>query len=140
MAEGFMNHLHRDDFKAYSAGLNPSILDPLAVEVMREVGIDISRNLAKKVDDFRDQIFDYVVTVCESDAPECPFLRGAKGNFHQSFGDPPKLAADVGPHFAKLVYYRQVRDEIKCFIESLPTRLVDSCLNSEKTNATNKNS
>ena len=119
MAEGYTNLLKGDVFQAYSAGVRAQErVDPLAVVVMKEDGVDISRHRPKSLDELRDIQFDYVVTVCDNANESCPIFPGSTHKIHQSFEDPPKLTVGMPPDEA-LAEYRSVRDEIKTFIQSL---------------------
>ncbi len=119
IAEAWTGYLRKDLFIPYSAGVNPGVVDINAVKVMNEVGIDISQNQAKHVDSLAGMRFDYVVTVCDHANETCPFFPGNTRRIHQSFDDPPKLAAGLDEK-AALGIYRRVRDEIKGFVESMP--------------------
>jgi len=113
MAEAFLNQLAGDRFQAVSAGLEKGELNPLAVEVMREAGIDISANQTKSVFDFYKQgaIFNYVITVCdEANAERCPTFPGVTRRLHWSFEDPSALK---GSREEKLEAVRRIRDEIR---------------------------
>ena len=117
MAEAFLNHIAGDRFTAESAGLEPGALNPLAVEVMREIGIDISRNETKGVFDLykKGALFNYVVTVCdETQAERCPIFPGYTQRIHKSFPDP---AALTGTDSEKLQKTREIRDRIKTWLE-----------------------
>jgi arsenate reductase (thioredoxin) len=119
MAEAFLNHLAGDRFEAQSAGLEPGTLNPLAVETMAEVGIDISANQTKGVFDFfkRGVMFNCVVTVCDgANAERCPIFPGITQRMHWSFADP---AALEGTHEEKLEAVRHIRDEIRAAVVSL---------------------
>ena len=118
MAEAFLNHLGGDRFEAFSAGLQPGRLNPLVVEVMREEGIDISRNRTKAVSEFIDHklTFEYVITVCdESSAERCPVFPGPPQRIHWSFEDP---SAFLGTPQEKLEKIRLVRNQIKLIIST----------------------
>ncbi len=118
MAEGFVNHLCGDFFEAQSAGLEPGKLNPLAAEVMSEVGIDISRNPSQDVFEVykSGQLFAYVVTVChESEAGGCPIFPGPTKRLHWSFPDPSTV---TGTHEEKLEQVRRIRDSIHAQIEN----------------------
>jgi arsenate reductase len=124
MAEAFLTQLAGDRFEAHSAGLEPGTLNPLAVEVMAETGIDISANRTKGVFDMYKSgaIFNYVITVCDgASAERCPIFPGVTSRVHWSFDDP---AALTGSHAEKLVATRWIRDEIRAavaaFIEANP--------------------
>jgi arsenate reductase (thioredoxin) len=112
MAEAFLNHLAGDRFEAKSAGLEPGVLNPPTVEVMREAGIDISTNQTKGVFDFykRGAIFNYVITVCdETGAERCPIFPGITKRLHWSFADPATLK---GSRDENLQAARRIRDGI----------------------------
>jgi len=114
MAEAFLNSLAGDRFEAFSAGIEPGALNPLVVEVMREVGIDISRNKTKSVFDFykRGELFSYVITVCDQASAEmCPIFPGPVKSLHWSFFDPSSLTG--APEEKKLAQVRALRDTIK---------------------------
>ena len=118
MAEAWTNRICGDFFEAQSAGLEPGTLNPLAVEVMREVGIDISHKQTRGVFDvFKSgQLFAYVVTVCdESSAEKCPIFAGPTKRLHWSFPDPSQVA---GSQEDKLEQVREIRDQIRETIEN----------------------
>jgi|SRR5687768_91409 len=120
MAEGWAKHLKPDAIESYSAGVEIHGLNPAAVRVMREAGVDISHHQSKHVDALAHVNFDYVVTVCGHANESCPaFLRKAKV-IHAGFDDPPKLAKSAKTEEEALSHYRRVRDEIRAFVESLP--------------------
>lgn len=119
MAEGWARHIHGARLEAYSAGTQPGVLDPLAVEVMAEAGVDISGQRPKHVDELGEERFDYVVTLCEG-AGACPFFPGAKATLHAPFEDPPALAAGAASKDEALAHYRRVRDEIRDYVRNLP--------------------
>lgn len=118
MAEAWLNNLAGDRFQAESAGFKPGKLNPLVIEVMKEVGIDISNNLVNDVFTFfkEGRFYSYVITVCdESDAEGCPIFPGMAKRLHWSFKDPSKFE---GSNEEKLAQTRIVRDTIKEQIES----------------------
>ncbi len=123
MAEGFVRALKADVMEAWSAGTEPHGLDPLGVKVMSEVGVDIAAGRPKHVDEFEDVRFDYVVTVCDRAAGNCPVFRGGAKVMHVPFDDPPKLAARSADPDEALAHYRRVRDEIRAFVLNLPDAL-----------------
>jgi arsenate reductase (thioredoxin) len=116
IAEALLNHLAGDRFEAESAGLEPAPLNPLAIEAMREVGIDISMNQTKSVFALykADRLYRYVIAVCDEAAQTCPIFPGFATNLHWSFEDP---ASFTGSHEERLDKTRRVRDEIKQRIE-----------------------
>ncbi len=123
MAEGFARALRGDVLEAHSAGTAPGRVDPRAIQVMREAGVDISGHRAKHLDAFRGLAFDGVVTVCERANESCPVFPGTARRLHAGFDDPPRLAADAANEDEALAHYRRVRDEIRGFVLSLPAEL-----------------
>jgi len=123
MAEGWARHLKSGVIEPYSAGIAPHGLDPRAVKVMAEVGVDISHQRSKHVDEFKDVEFDYVVTVCGHAKENCPVFVGKAKKIHKGFDDPPTLAWDAKNEDDALVHYRRVRDDIKQFVEQFPDSL-----------------
>jgi len=123
MAEGWARDLKGDVIESYSAGTRPGVLDPRAVRVMAEAGIDISDRRTKGMDEFNDVTFDYVVTLCDPAAEQCPRFPGRTKVFHRSFEDPPRLARDARSQEEALTHYRRIRDEIRDFISTLPEGL-----------------
>jgi arsenate reductase len=111
MAEGLLREMGGDRFEVESAGVNPSRVRPEAVEAMREVGIDISGNRSKSADEFTEQSFDYIITVCDNAKEPCPVFPGKAERIHQSFEDPPAPGA-ADPETTMAVF-RRVRDEIR---------------------------
>jgi arsenate reductase len=118
MAEGWARYLKGDTIEAYSAGIERHGVNPLAVKVMTEAGVDISGQRSKKLDELPALKFDLVVTLCGHADATCPSFPGKK--IHQEFDDPPKFAALARSEEEKLLHYRRVRDEIRQFIESFP--------------------
>lgn len=131
MAEGWAKHLKSGELEAYSAGIETHGLNPYAVRVMKESGVDISAYKSKLVTEFRGVSFDYVVTVCGHANETCPFFPGKTKVVHVGFDDPPKLAAGETTEEGKLKHYRRVRDEIRDFVMRLPEAL-DEAGNSEQ--------
>ncbi len=118
MAEAFLNLLAGDRFEAESAGLEPGSLNPLAIEAMKEIGIDISRNRVKGVFEFikAGKLFHYIITVCdETSGNRCPILTGYAKRLHWNFPDPSALE---GTHEEKLKKTREIRDQIRGLIEA----------------------
>jgi arsenate reductase len=111
MAEGLVNHLMGDEWEAYSAGTRPAgYVHPLAVRVMAEIGMDISGQRSKGVDEFRQTSFDLVITVCDQAAKNCPAWLGTGRVTHVGFPDP---AAAAGGERERLEVFRQVREGIR---------------------------
>jgi len=114
MAEGLLRAIAGDRFEVESAGVAPSLVRPEAIEVMSEVGIDISGHRSKSVAEFDGQRFDHVITVCDNARETCPVLPGNPVTIHQNFEDPPPPgAADLQ---TTLRIFRRVRDEIREFL------------------------
>jgi arsenate reductase len=124
MAEGWARHLWSDVLQAYSAGVEPSRLNPDAVRVMAEAGVDISGQRSKHVDELAHIPFDYVVTVCDHAHESCPVFPGHAKIVHRAFDDPPRLAQDAATEDQRLAPYRRVRDEIRDFVIALPESLL----------------
>ncbi len=120
MAEGWARALKSDVVEAYSAGIETHGLNPYAVKVMAEAGVDISAQKSKLVPDLPTQEFDYVITVCGNARESCPVFPGKTRVVHVGFDDPPRLAEACQTEEEKLACYRRVRDEIRTFIEKLP--------------------
>jgi arsenate reductase len=114
MAEGYLQHVAGDRFTAMSAGIEPKGLNPLAIEAMREIGIDISQQHSKAVVSLLGQHIPYVVTVCDNATERCPIFPGTWKFLHWSFEDP---AEAVGTPEDRLAVFRRVRDEIVARIE-----------------------
>jgi len=127
MAEGWARYLKGDQIEAYSAGTEIHGLNPNAVLVMKEAGVDISGHRSKHLDEFQDVFFDVILTVCDHAREACPVLPGNGKVLHVGFSDPPKtakaLAAQGADDRAQMNCYRKVRDEIRAFIETLPGSL-----------------
>ena len=123
MAEGWAKALKSDLIEAYSAGIETHGLNPNAVKVMAEAGVDISGHQSKNVADLMDVPFDYVVTVCGHANETCPVFPGKAKVVHVGFDDPPALAKKAKSEQEALDCYRRVRDEIRAFIKTLPGSL-----------------
>jgi arsenate reductase len=126
MAEGWARALRSESVEAYSAGIETHGLNPRAVLVMAEAGVDISAHRSKLVAELKDVPFDYVVTVCDHAYENCPLFLGRSGRtkiVHVGFDDPPRLARDAKTEDETLAHYRRVRDEIRAFVLTLPEAL-----------------
>jgi len=119
MAEGWARILREDDIIPYSAGLKASGLNPRAVKVMKEAEIDISGQQSNDLDQVKDILFDYVVTVCGHADEHCPVFPAKTKVIHKGFDDPPVLAKGAKDEEEALSHFRRVRDEIGEFIASL---------------------
>ncbi len=124
MAEGWARHLKCDVLDAYSAGIETHDLNPNAVKVMAEAGVDISGQRSKHLDELRDIAFDFVVTVCNNAYDACPIFPGGTKVAHVGFDDPPRLARDARTEEEALACYRRVRDEIRAWLRNCRSRLV----------------
>lgn len=113
MAEGLLRNIYGDYFEVFSAGTNPSEVHPHAIKAMMEIGIDISSQRSKSVEDFMDRDIDYVITLCDGAKEACPFFPGGKKYIHMSFEGPGEAG---GTEDQVLDAFRTVRDEIKDWI------------------------
>jgi len=118
MAEGLMRHFRGDEFEVFSAGVEPKGVHAKAVEAMREIGVDISWQQSKHVDDLQVKEFDYIITLCDHAAQNCPIFPGRGERMHHGFSDP---AAVQGSDHEVLEAFRKVRDELKLFILGFDT-------------------
>jgi arsenate reductase len=114
MAEGLLRHLAGDSFEAHSAGTVATLVRPLAIRTMDEVGIDISGQESKTLQRYLSEPFDYVITVCDDANEACPFFPGARNRLHWSLEDPSRAK---GSEEERLAVFRSVRDEIRKHIE-----------------------
>lgn len=117
MAEGWMRELHGDEYNVYSAGIETHGLNPNAVKVMAEAGVDISGHKSTLASDYKDIKFDIVITVCGHADENCPVFPGNTNKVHHGFDDPPRLAKDIVDIEKKLEPYRRVRDEIRDYLK-----------------------
>ncbi len=127
MAEGWTRALKSDAIEVYSAGVETHGLNPNAVKVMDEAGVDIAGQTSQNIEEFKEVKLDYVVTVCGHAHETCPWFPTDCKVIHVGFYDPPKMACSVaeagGGEEAQLDCYRTVRDQIKAFVQTLPTIL-----------------
>ncbi|MDD2806361.1 MAG: arsenate reductase ArsC [Elusimicrobiales bacterium] len=119
MAEGWGRALLAGHAEVFSAGSKPGAVDPRAIKVMAEAGVDISGHRSKHSDEFKGQAFDLVVTVCDKARESCPLWLGPARKLHRSFEDPPFLAKNAASEEEALAPYRRVRDEIRDFVAGL---------------------
>jgi len=113
MAEGLLNSLYGDRFEAFSAGTEPSEVNPRAVQALLDIGIDISHHHSKHIKEFLDQDFDTVVTVCDHAREACPVFSGGKELIHHSFVDP---SLSQGTEKERQAAFRKTRDHIRDWI------------------------
>jgi arsenate reductase len=118
MAEGLLRRDSGDRFDVFSAGTKPAQVRPEAIAVMREIGIDISRHRSKSVDEFAQDRFDYVLTVCDNARESCPIFPGNTITIHHSFDDPAALHASEND---RLALFRRVRDELRKYLREFPS-------------------
>ena len=114
MAEGLLRHLGGARFEAHSAGTEATHVRPLAIRAMNEVGVDITGQESKTLDQYLEEQFDYVITVCDDANEACPYFPGARNRLHWSFEDP---SGTEGSEEERLAIFRKVRDEIREHIE-----------------------
>ena len=120
MAEGWARVLKGDVVEACSAGIEAHGMNPRAVQVMAEAGVDISGQRSKTLDAVNDIPFDYVVTVCDNARESCPILPGRGKMVHRSFEDPARA---TGTEEEIMAVFRRVRDEVREFVEGMPENL-----------------
>jgi arsenate reductase len=113
MAEGLLRHDAGEKFEVFSAGTAPGRVRPEAIQVMKELGIDISKHRSKSVQEFADQHFDYVLTVCDHAKETCPLYPGHANRLHHNFEDP---AAVEGSEDTRMSAFRKVRDQIRVYL------------------------
>jgi arsenate reductase len=123
MAEGLLKHITKNAYEIYSAGTKPSIVRPEAVKALAEIGIDISDNRSKSVDEFAGEEIDYVLTVCDNAGKNCPYFPAKTKLVHHSFADPAKVEGDEE---TRLNAFRQIRDEIKHYFENDFVKLLET--------------
>jgi arsenate reductase len=123
MAEGWARALRAQDVEAYSAGVERHGMNPRAVRAMAEAGVDISGQSSQLVEDLPVQEFDWVVTLCDHAHETCPLYLGRANRTHRPFPDPPRLARDAASEEEAMQPYREVRDQIRTFVEGLPDGL-----------------
>lgn len=114
MAEGLLKHITKSTYEVYSAGTKPSIVRPEAIKVLAEIGIDISKNRSKSVDEFVNENIDYVLTVCDNAKETCPYFPAKTKVIHHSFDDPPAIGEADDETTLKV--FRRVRDEIEQYL------------------------
>jgi arsenate reductase len=125
MAEGLLRHDGGDRFEVFSAGTKPSHVRPEAIAALRELGIDISGQRSKSVDEFRGQNFDYVLTVCDNAEESCPIFPSKTVTIHHNFEDPAAMQGSEDERFAA---FRRVRDEIRDYLREFMNQVAPSAL------------
>jgi arsenate reductase len=120
MAEGLLRHICKGEYEVYSAGTKPSFVRPEAIKAMTEIGIDISKQHSKSVEEFADMEMNYVLTVCDNARETCPIFPAKTKRFHHSFEDPAPV---IGGEKTRLDAFRKVRDEIADFLRKFAHEL-----------------
>lgn len=110
MAEGLLKHMCQSEFKVFSAGIKPTVIRPEAIQVLREINIDISKNRSKSIDEFVREEIDYVLTVCDNAEENCPYFPAKTKMIHHSFADPANVEGDEE---TRLKAFRQIRNQIQ---------------------------
>lgn len=123
ITEGLLKHICLDEYAIYSAGTKPTVVRPEAVKVLAEIGIDISNNWSKSVDEYADREIDYVLTVCDNARENCPYFPAQTRLIHHSFRDPAEI---VGDEEERIAAFRSVRDEIRRYLENDFVRIIDA--------------
>jgi len=115
IAEGYLRHFAINKANIYSAGIETHGVNPKAIQVMVEDGIDISKHTSNNIDEYTDIPFDFVITVCDNAKENCPYFPTKAQRFHQNFPDPAKATGDLNEVMNE---FRKVRDMIKAYAES----------------------
>jgi arsenate reductase len=115
MAEGLLKHITQSKYEINSAGTKPSIVRPEAIKALAEIGIDISGNRSKSVDEFANEEIDFVLTVCDNAKENCPYFPAKTRLIHHSFADPAEVQGDEE---TRLNAFRKIREEIKAYFET----------------------
>ena len=123
MAEGLLKYITQGEYEIFSAGTKPSIVRPEAIKVLSEIGIDISENRSRSVDEFADVEMDYVLTVCDNAKENCPYFPAKTKLIHNSFSDPASVQGDEE---TRLKDFRKVRDEIRNYLENDFVKILNS--------------
>ena len=123
MAEGLLKHITQNKYEVHSAGIKSSTVCSEAIKVLREIGIDISDNRSKSVDEFAGLEIDYVLTVCDNAEENCPYFPAQTKLIHRSFNDPAEIEGDKE---TRLEAFRQVRDEIKAYFENDFVKIINA--------------
>lgn len=123
MAEGLLKHICQNKFEVFSAGTEPSFVRPEAIKALSEIGIDISQNRSKSVEEFAGREIDFVLTVCDNARENCPYFPAKIKTIHRAFEDP---AAVEGNEEARLEEFRKIRDEIKGYFDREFVKFIES--------------
>jgi arsenate reductase len=112
MAQGYLEHFAKGKAKIYSAGIETHGVNPQAIQTMKEDGIDISHHTSNNIDEYRDMIFDLIITVCDNAKENCPYFPAKAQRFHHNFSDPAKV---IGTDYEIMAAFRKTREEIKIY-------------------------
>ena len=123
MAEGLLKHITQSKYDVNSAGTKPSMVRPEAIKALAEIGIDISNNRSKSVDEFANAEIDFVLTVCDNANENCPYFPAKTKLIHHSFSDPAEIEGDEE---TRLAAFRRVRDEIKKYLENDFVKIIEA--------------
>ncbi|MEP6900661.1 MAG: arsenate reductase ArsC [Actinomycetota bacterium] len=123
MAEGLLKHITKNAYEIHSAGTKPSIVRPEAIKVLAEIGIDISNNRSKSVDEFANDEINYVLTVCDKAKENCPYFPAKTKLIHHSFEDP---AETQGDEETRLNAFRKIRDEMRIYFENEFVKVIEA--------------
>lgn len=123
MAEGLLKHITQNEYEVFSAGTKPSIVRPEAIKALAEIGIDISENRSKSVDEFANEEIDYVLTVCDNASENCPYFPAKTKVIHHSFEDPAEV---LGDEETRVEAFRKIREEIKEYFEKDFVKIVET--------------
>ncbi len=122
MAEGLLKHITNSEYEDFSAGTKPDIVRPEAIRVLQEIGIDITGNRSKSVDEFSNKDIDYVLTVCDNAKGNCPYFPAKTKMIHHSFEDPAEVQ---GSKESRLEAFRRVRDQINNYLNDSFLEVID---------------
>lgn len=112
IAQGYLDHFAKGKARIYSAGIETHGVNPRAIQIMKEDGIDISHHTSNNIDEYRDIVFDFIITVCDNAKENCPYFPGKAQRFHQNFADPSKT---TGTEQEIMAAFRKTREEIKLY-------------------------
>lgn len=123
MAEGLLKHITQGEYEIFSAGTKPSILRTEAIQALDEIGIDISQNRSKSINEFADEKIDYVLTVCDNAKENCPYFPAKTKLIHYGFEDPALVEDDEN---SRLNAFRKIRDQIKDYLENDFVKIINA--------------
>jgi arsenate reductase len=123
MAEGLLKHICQNKLEIFSAGTKPTFVRPEAIQVMREINIDISKNRSKSIDELTNQEIEYVLTVCDDAKENCPYFPAKTKMIHHSFDDPAEVEDDED---TRLAAFRQIRDKIQKYLDETFVEIIEN--------------